>query len=258
MTVPARSFLQLDDVFSFLGAPPLAHASMRVTVRSLGRVFSYASVIDNRTSDPIFLPGLPDIDACTTLVVPAAASTAGAHGTQLANRPVGSGSGSGDGGRGLLPAFGWLLADRRDLPPHGFRQPRPGGRRRPPRRARQRRPPPRGGRRPPGHQPDLQPDRGRDLRPAHPGASAGPTTQTISGGGPSSASRAPRSGGPTSAWSTRGTPRPSRSRSGCCPARGGCSAAASTGSSRGGTSRSTTSSPPCTCRVRPTAGSTSR
>jgi len=81
VTVPARSFLQVDDVFSRLGAPPLAHASVRVTVRGLGRVFTYASVVDNRTSDPIFFPGLPDTEACTTLLVPAAAATAGAHGT---------------------------------------------------------------------------------------------------------------------------------------------------------------------------------
>ncbi len=81
VTVPAGSFLQLDDVFSRLGAPPLAHGSMTVTLRGLGRVFSYASVVDNRSSDPLFLPGLPATDACASLVVPAVAAVAGAHGT---------------------------------------------------------------------------------------------------------------------------------------------------------------------------------
>jgi len=82
VTVPARSFLQIDDVFAYLGAEPLPHASMRVTVTNAARVLSYASVVDNRTSDPLYLPGLADADASDRLIVPAVASTAGAHGTR--------------------------------------------------------------------------------------------------------------------------------------------------------------------------------
>ena len=86
VTVPARSFLQIDDVFSYLGAAPLAHASMRVTVTNLARVLSYASVVDNRSSDPLYLPGLADTapygDHCSDMVVLAVASNPGAHGTQ--------------------------------------------------------------------------------------------------------------------------------------------------------------------------------
>jgi hypothetical protein len=81
VTVPARSYLQVDDVFGYLGAAPLPHATMLVRVTSYARVFSYASVVDNRTSDPMYFPGLPDSDASRSLVVLGAASTDGANGT---------------------------------------------------------------------------------------------------------------------------------------------------------------------------------
>ena len=57
--VPANQNLQINDVFGSLGAP-CTHtgAYARVEVLSGGSLYPYASVIDNRTGDAIFVPGL--------------------------------------------------------------------------------------------------------------------------------------------------------------------------------------------------------
>ena len=89
LTVPPFEHRQINDVFDFLGVDPRANAAIRLELKSHGRVFAYASVVDNRSSDPIFVPGLiaepagPFLgDESNTLVVPAAASTRGAFGTR--------------------------------------------------------------------------------------------------------------------------------------------------------------------------------
>jgi hypothetical protein len=75
LTLPAGSHRQINDVFSFLGAGTHEAAWALVTVTNLSRIFTYASVIDNRTGDPVFIPGTSDVNSLLT--IPAAASTEG-------------------------------------------------------------------------------------------------------------------------------------------------------------------------------------
>jgi len=92
LTVPPLAHLQINDVFDFLGLDGSVNAALRVELTSHGRIFTYASVVDNRTSDPIFVPGLitdwagpflgPSPDQSSFLMVPAAASARGALGTR--------------------------------------------------------------------------------------------------------------------------------------------------------------------------------
>ncbi len=89
LILPASSHLQVNDIFAFLGAPDTDCASLRVEILNQARVFTYASVVDNRSSDPLFVPGMnPEpgplwaLDAGRTLLVPAAAATGGLHGTR--------------------------------------------------------------------------------------------------------------------------------------------------------------------------------
>lgn len=59
VTVPAGALVQVDDVFTSCGAGDAAIAWARVEVATPGgRVFAYASVIDNATSDPTIVPVL--------------------------------------------------------------------------------------------------------------------------------------------------------------------------------------------------------
>ena len=56
LTVPPSGRLQVNRIFEFLGATaPLASARLEVDVASGGRVFAYATVIDNKTGDAIFV-----------------------------------------------------------------------------------------------------------------------------------------------------------------------------------------------------------
>ncbi len=57
-----RSGAQLNDVFGRVGASSTATSNASVVVDSGGSesVFSYAAVIDNATTDPIFVAGAPD------------------------------------------------------------------------------------------------------------------------------------------------------------------------------------------------------
>ncbi len=88
VTVPPSSHRQINDIFDFLGAEASDNAWLQVEVLTQARVFSYASVVDNGTSDPVFIRGLVDdwergiSDARKELLVPAAAATHGAHGTR--------------------------------------------------------------------------------------------------------------------------------------------------------------------------------
>jgi len=60
--VPAHSGVQINDVFAAIGAGAHATSNAVVVVESgaSGGVFSYAAVIDNATTDPIFVVGAPD------------------------------------------------------------------------------------------------------------------------------------------------------------------------------------------------------
>ena len=88
LTIPPLSHYQVNDVFAFLEVTGRSHAAIRATLKSHGRVFVYASVIDNHTSDPVYVPGLtvdpphpfPGDDS-DQLLIPAAASSPGAFST---------------------------------------------------------------------------------------------------------------------------------------------------------------------------------
>jgi hypothetical protein len=57
VTLPPGGLVQLDDVFTACGAGDAAIAWARIEVRTAGaKVFAYASVIDNATSDPTIVP----------------------------------------------------------------------------------------------------------------------------------------------------------------------------------------------------------
>ena len=63
-TIPAHSGVQINDVFGSNGIvhPLLETSDGVVTVQTNGpAVFSYASVIDNHTTDPIFVSGAADV-----------------------------------------------------------------------------------------------------------------------------------------------------------------------------------------------------
>jgi hypothetical protein len=79
--VPAYGHVQLNDVFSFLGAGPRDHASLETAVHGLARLVSYASVVDNRSGDAILVPGQTLESATNELYFPAAASGDGTRGT---------------------------------------------------------------------------------------------------------------------------------------------------------------------------------
>ena len=81
LIVPASSHLQINDVHDHFDLPSNGDLSAVVTVDSFGRVFSYASVLDNLSSDPIYVPGVAADSANSDLVIPAAAATDGAFGT---------------------------------------------------------------------------------------------------------------------------------------------------------------------------------
>jgi hypothetical protein len=59
VTVPAGALVQENDVFASCGAGDAAIAWARIEVRTAGgKVFAYASVIDNTTGDPTIVPVL--------------------------------------------------------------------------------------------------------------------------------------------------------------------------------------------------------
>ena len=57
-----REVFQVNDVFSFVGVTASSVESAYVLVEGseLLPIFSYAAVIDNRSQDPIFIPGEDD------------------------------------------------------------------------------------------------------------------------------------------------------------------------------------------------------
>jgi plastocyanin len=61
-SVPARSGAQVNGIYAAAGVPETTTANGVVVVTSTGPVFAYASVIDNATTDPIFVVGAPDTE----------------------------------------------------------------------------------------------------------------------------------------------------------------------------------------------------
>jgi|GEM_PF-1302478 len=82
VSVPARGFQQLDllSLFPLLRGQGESGLSMKVQSPADGSVAAYASVIDNRTQDPVFIPAIP-APVSRELVVPAVARIPGAEGT---------------------------------------------------------------------------------------------------------------------------------------------------------------------------------
>ena len=57
--VPANQNLQVNDIFQTLAVPcGYIGAYARVQVLNGGSIYAYASVVDNRTGDAIFIPGM--------------------------------------------------------------------------------------------------------------------------------------------------------------------------------------------------------
>jgi hypothetical protein len=88
LTIPPLSAVQVNRIDETAGAGPLT--GFRALVTSGSEVFAYASKLDNRTSDPIFVPGA--LPARAVQWIDGVASTSGAGGTffrsslTLANR----------------------------------------------------------------------------------------------------------------------------------------------------------------------------
>ena len=81
-TIPGNNFQQASLVtwFPAVGNRSLAGMSMKVTSASNSAVSVYASVVDNRTQDPIYIQGVPQPSGAQ-LVIPAVGRAAGANGT---------------------------------------------------------------------------------------------------------------------------------------------------------------------------------
>jgi hypothetical protein len=56
VNVPSGSLRQLNDLLRTLGAGAVDAAYIEVSVPLAGRVVAFASVVDNRTGDPTFIP----------------------------------------------------------------------------------------------------------------------------------------------------------------------------------------------------------
>jgi len=80
--VPANNFGQgsLAAYFPAVNGRELAGLSMRVDSATPGAISTYASVIDNRTQDPIYIQGSP-LRSGTELMIPAVGRAGGANGT---------------------------------------------------------------------------------------------------------------------------------------------------------------------------------
>ncbi len=72
-TVGGHSGLQLSRIFTFAGVPDFVTDNAVIVVSASGEVFSYAAVIDNATTDPIFVVGAEDQPPQP--ITPAATST---------------------------------------------------------------------------------------------------------------------------------------------------------------------------------------
>ena len=58
--MPGHSGVQVSGIFEAAGATGLSTQNAVIVVSAATPVFSYAAVLDNRTTDPIFVVGAPD------------------------------------------------------------------------------------------------------------------------------------------------------------------------------------------------------
>jgi len=81
-TIPANNFSQgtLASFFPSVNGLQLAGLTMRVQAASSGAISAYASVIDNRTQDPVYIQAAP-LRSGTEQVIPAVGRSGGANGT---------------------------------------------------------------------------------------------------------------------------------------------------------------------------------
>jgi plastocyanin len=68
-SVPAHSGVQVSGIFAVANAGTVSTADAVVTVSASGAVFSYAAVIDNATTDPIFVVGARDQTSSTGSII---------------------------------------------------------------------------------------------------------------------------------------------------------------------------------------------
>ncbi|HEX4438429.1 MAG TPA: hypothetical protein VH854_00060 [Thermoanaerobaculia bacterium] len=70
--VPGHSGVQVSGIFNAAGAPGTATENGVIVVSAATEVFSYAAVIDNNTTDPIFVVGAEDqpLQAFTPVITP--------------------------------------------------------------------------------------------------------------------------------------------------------------------------------------------
>jgi plastocyanin len=64
-SVPGHSGVQVSGIFTVANAATVSTADAVVTVTASGAIFSYAAVIDNATTDPIFVVGARDQTSST-------------------------------------------------------------------------------------------------------------------------------------------------------------------------------------------------
>lgn len=82
LVVSPNNFSQpsLGDLFPNVRGANYASLSMRITAAAPGAISAYASVIDNRTQDPIYIQAVPQASA-SKVVIPAVGRLPGANGT---------------------------------------------------------------------------------------------------------------------------------------------------------------------------------
>ena len=82
VVVPASNFSQasLASFFPSVNGLNVASLSMRITAGAPGALSAYASIIDNRTQDPVYIQAVPQTSS-SRLVIPAVGRLPGANGT---------------------------------------------------------------------------------------------------------------------------------------------------------------------------------
>lgn len=82
LTLPGRTFQQsaLSAVFTELGNTSYDVLTLRVTTASASAISAYASVVDNKTQDPVYIQGVPALRGGSA-VLPVVGRSPGANGT---------------------------------------------------------------------------------------------------------------------------------------------------------------------------------
>jgi hypothetical protein len=84
-TLPARTGTQINNIFGAAGVGGHATTNAVVVVQATGAIFTYAAVIDNTTTDPVFVLGAEDRPA--PAVTPPASQTINVDATRFAFTP---------------------------------------------------------------------------------------------------------------------------------------------------------------------------